>query len=544
MIDVLRKFTKGMPVKYLALTTLFTLVFALMNSYLTSALAKVTASSLETGELARASIFFFVFIVLWEVVEFGADYLIAVTEAMIRSSTYSTYYDLLYTAKPRSLINVNTGYVAGIISQLIEKKTSLFVEAVLMMVSVVYVIYLLVYISVSFSWVLGALIFAMAALSIGVRFFGSARLRGRLNRVTTAKAEQTRLFMDSINNISTVQKLRGIGFIRRKSAVCEKENLEAVRSYTTGNEICFCVFKLLNYLICPVCMFAALLLYKRNPSFPISGLMAYLSIVTIQLVHNTRFIASFIQSGNTWEAAQNEMDRIVAEQSDSYTKTSIGTDFNIITLENTCFTYRDDKPASMVRIPSFCVNKGEFVCITGESGQGKTTLLKLLSGILEPEQKLKVDGNPESRNLDAVFIAQDTEMLDMTLRENLCFGNASVTDGELADMLERVGMGLWLKEQPEGLGTLLGERGIFVSTGQRQRLNLIRGLLMEKEIYLLDEPTSNVDEETEEKMVELISERLRGKTVIIVTHRPRVCGICDREYRFENGTMFEVKAER
>ena len=66
---------------------------------------------------------------------------------------------------------------------------------------------------------------------------------------------------------------------------------------------------------------------------------------------------------------------------------------------------------------------------------------------------------------------------------------------------------------------------------------------MEKEIYLLDEPTSNVDEETEEKMVELISERLRGKTVIIVTHRPRVCGICDREYRFENGTMFEVKAE-
>ena len=172
--------------------------------------------------------------------------------------------------------------------------------------------------------------------------------------------------------------------------------------------------------------------------------MAYFSIVTIQLAQHS--IASLF-SPQHLEAAKRK-DRIVAEQSDSYTKTSIGTDFNIITLENTCFTYRDDKPASMVRIPSFCVNKGEFVCITGESGQGKTTLLKLLSGILEPEQKLKVDGNPESRNLDAVFIAQDTEMLDMTLRENLASATPPSRTGA-CHMLERVGMGLWLKGSPK-----------------------------------------------------------------------------------------------
>ena len=536
---MLRKFIKGMPVKYLVLTTVFTFAFAVMNAYLTSALAKVAASRIETGEFAKASVFFLVFIVLWEVVEFGADYLISITEVMIRNATYATYYSLLYTTKPRALMNVNTGYIAGIITQLIDKKTSLFTAVVMTLLSVVYVVYLLVYITLSFSWLFGVLIILLVTFSIVWRLVCSARLRGRLGKVTTAKAEQTRLFMDSINNISTVQKLRGIGFIRQKSGTCEKDNVEAVRAYTVGNEICFCVFKLVNYLVCPVCMFGALFLYRRSPSFPITGLMAYLSIVTIQLVHNTRYVASFIQTGNTWEAAQDEMDRIVAEQSESYTGTSIGHHFSSITLENADFTYRDDKPASMVHIPSFHLNKGEFVCITGESGQGKTTLLKLLSGILETEKTLKVDGNPDSRNLDAVFIAQDTEMLDMTLRENLCFGNASVTDSALTDMLERVGMGPWLREQPDGLDTLLGERGVFVSTGQRQRLNLIRGLLIEKEIYLLDEPTSNVDAETEEKMIDLMRERLYGKTAVIVTHRPRVCGICDREYRFENGTMTE-----
>ncbi len=536
---MLRKFIKGMPVNYLAVTTALTFAFAVMNAYLTSALAKVTASRVEAGEFAKASVFFFVFIVIWELVEFGADYLISMTEVKIRNATYSTYYSLLYTTKPRALMNTNTGYIAGIITQLIDKKTSLFSAIVMTILSVVYVLYLLVYITLSFSWLFGVLIFLLTAVSIAWRLVCSARLRGRLGKLTKAKAEQTRLFMDSINNISTVQKLRGIGFINQKSGVCESENYEAAKAYTVGNEICFCVFKLVNYLVCPVCMFGALFLYKRNPAFQITGLMAYLSIVTIQLVHNTRFVASFIQSGNTWEAVQDEMDSIVSEQSDSYTGSSIGHNFESITLENADFTYRDDKPASMVRIPSFHLNKGEFICVTGESGQGKTTLLKLLSGILEAEHKLKVDGSPDSRNLDAVFIAQDTEMLDMTLRENLCFGNTSVTDGELTDMLERVGMGQWLREQPEGLETLLGERGVFVSTGQRQRLNLIRGLLIEKEIYLLDEPTSNVDDETEEKMVALIRERLRGKTAVIVTHRPRVCGICDREYRFENSTMLE-----
>ena len=160
--------------------------------------------------------------------------------------------------------------------------------------------------------------------------------------------------------------------------------------------------------------------------------------------------------------------------------------------------------------------------------------------MIETEGKLFVDGKETKRNIDAVFIAQDTEMLDMTLRENLTFGKEDISDEELVSMMEEVGMGDWLEKQKDGLDTMLGERGVFVSTGQRQRLNLLRGLLMEKVIYLLDEPTSNVDDETEEKMIALINRRLKEKTIIVVTHKPKICGICDTQYQFRDNRICRV----
>ena len=84
----------------------------------------------------------------------------------------------------------------------------------------------------------------------------------------------------------------------------------------------------------------------------------------------------------------------------------------------------------------------------------------------------------------------------------------------------------------------MGERGVFVFTGQRQRLNLVRGLLIQdKEVYLLDEPTSNVDEETEQKMIEAIQEYLQGKTVVIVTHRAAIKKICNKAYKFTDSVL-------
>lgn len=129
------------------------------------------------------------------------------------------------------------------------------------------------------------------------------------------------------------------------------------------------------------------------------------------------------------------------------------------------------------------------------------------------------------------------KMFDMTVRDNLTLGK-DISDEKILYYLDMVGLGDWINSQPKFLDTMLGERGVFVSTGQRQRLNLVRGLLIEdKEVYLLDEPTSNVDEETEERMISLIKEVLKDKTLIVVTHRPKIKAICNKIYKFENGEI-------
>jgi len=537
---MLKKIFLGVPKKLLICNACFTVIWGVMNAYLTVALAKISAANIERREFLMAAFFFIGYILIWEGVEFICDYSDGIGNAYIRNGNYAYYFKKLYFTKPEALQRGNTGYIAGILTQLIERKCVMLFGFLLSGISVIYIIYLIIYIGTYSLW-FSLIVFILALLGIIVRLRCSVLIEKSLRKMTVVRGEQTRIFMDGINNISTVQKLRGLKFIEDKASVYQKQNLEATRHYTIGNEIGFCLYKTINYLLCPICMFVALYLYSNNPQFPIVEFMVYLSIVTVQLVHNVKNIAGFIKDYNLFSASQKEMDKIIEEQSSLYTSTSIGSEFETIAMKDIAYQYDTSQGAITIEIPDFHIKKGEKICITGESGQGKTTLLKILSGMLETDGKLFVDGCSITKNIDAVYIAQDTEMLDMTLRDNLTFGNTFLSDETLIKMLGDVGMMEWYVKQEKGLETLLGERGVFVSTGQRQRLNILRGLLIEKEIYQLDEPTSNVDDATEEKMIHLIEESLAGKTVIIVTHKEKIRKICDREYYFKDNKMIEAK---
>lgn len=97
--------------------------------------------------------------------------------------------------------------------------------------------------------------------------------------------------------------------------------------------------------------------------------------------------------------------------------------------------------------------------------------------------------------------------------------------------LKEAGLEDWVNRLEDGLDTIVGEKGLKLSVGQKQRLNIIRGILLDKDIYILDEPTSNLDKETEKMIINLIKKYLKEKTVIIVTHREEIKDICDRHYK-------------
>ena len=97
----------------------------------------------------------------------------------------------------------------------------------------------------------------------------------------------------------------------------------------------------------------------------------------------------------------------------------------------------------------------------------------------------------------------------------------------------------WYSNLENGLDEIVGEKGMKLSAGQQQRLNIIRGILMDNELYFLDEPTSNLDEESERKIIEMIDKYLKDKTYIIVTHRDSIKQLCNKHYLFKNHIMKE-----
>lgn len=130
-------------------------------------------------------------------------------------------------------------------------------------------------------------------------------------------------------------------------------------------------------------------------------------------------------------------------------------------------------------------------------------------------------------------------LFDLSIRDNLCLGK-EILDERVLKLIKEAGLIGWYNELPQGLDTMVGERGIKLSTGQKQRLNLIRGILIDKDLYFFDEPTSNLDAISEEKIINMIEKYLKDKTYVIVTHRPKLKELCNRHYVFENHMVKEV----
>ena len=193
---------------------------------------------------------------------------------------------------------------------------------------------------------------------------------------------------------------------------------------------------------------------------------------------------------------------------------------------------------------SFTLPKGAFAVITGPSGIGKSTLLKLLLGIFRPdsgglalrcgEEKVPLDRS--TRRLFA-YVPQGNLLLSGTLRENLTIVRPEATEAEISTALYVSAMEEYLPQLPLGLDTVLGESGAGLSEGQAQRLAIGRAVLGGAPVLLLDECTSALDAETERKVLERIK-ALPGRTAIAVTHRTAAMDIADWHLEAENGKIY------
>lgn len=207
-------------------------------------------------------------------------------------------------------------------------------------------------------------------------------------------------------------------------------------------------------------------------------------------------------------------------------------DMTVLGAENLSFSYDRDL---VLQNCSFTLQKGSFAVITGPSGMGKSTLLKLMLGVFHPDQGhlfAQAEGTriPLDRSTRGLFayVPQGNLLLSGTLRENLTITRPNATDEELAQAVYVAAMDEYLAQLPEGLDTVLGESGAGLSEGQAQRLAIARAVLSGAPVLLLDEITSALDEMTEHTVLQRIRE-LPGRTCIAVTHRPAALELADTE---------------
>lgn len=194
---------------------------------------------------------------------------------------------------------------------------------------------------------------------------------------------------------------------------------------------------------------------------------------------------------------------------------------------------------------SFDIEQGKTIAFVGESGSGKSTVVKLLVGLLHPNAGcIKIDGSDLSKiNLNSyyqniIYLPQEPPVFDGTLRENLVF-DKEVDDAMLGEAIKKVGLDNLYSKMEKGLDTPLGERGVILSGGERQKLALARLWFSNANIIIFDEATSAIDNLTEEIVMKNVMTLLAGKTVIAIAHRLDSIRSFDDIIVFQDGRIVE-----
>ncbi|MDD2590000.1 MAG: ABC transporter ATP-binding protein [Fermentimonas sp.] len=204
-------------------------------------------------------------------------------------------------------------------------------------------------------------------------------------------------------------------------------------------------------------------------------------------------------------------------------------------IENITFAYSKDVKPVLTDF-SMVVEPGTMVAVMGETGVGKTTLLRLLLALVKPDSgKITIENEMESVAISErtrsnfVYVPQGNSLFSGTIRENLLLGDLNADDNELRRVL-KIASAEFVFDLPEGLDTILGENGSGLSEGQAQRVAIARSLLRPGKVLLLDEATSALDSETEQTFLRNLKSEIGNRTILFITHQSQVASFCDHTY--------------
>lgn len=217
-----------------------------------------------------------------------------------------------------------------------------------------------------------------------------------------------------------------------------------------------------------------------------------------------------------------------------------------VSFNNVHFAYPTRSDVEVLKGVSFDIPSGKKVALVGQSGAGKSTLMQLLLQFHFPDQgQILVDGHAidgydlESYRQNFAIVPQEVILFGGTIRENILYGKPEATEAEIVAAAQKANAWDFIRTFPEGLETIVGERGIKLSGGQRQRIAIARAILRDPAILLLDEATSSLDAESEKTVQDALNNLMEGRTSIIIAHRLATIRDVDCIFVLEGGRIVE-----
>lgn len=220
-----------------------------------------------------------------------------------------------------------------------------------------------------------------------------------------------------------------------------------------------------------------------------------------------------------------------------------------VSFEEISFAYEPNKLA--LRDINFEIAAGEHIAIVGASGAGKSTVANLILRLYEPNHgRLLIDGTPIDRyTLDSLrsqisVVLQDGLLFATTVRDNIAANLPDIDDEAIIDAARLANADDFISRLPDGYDTVLGERGVTLSNGQRQRIAIARAAIRKTPIFILDEPTAGLDEENERQVIDALDRLTQGRTTVLITHNLGLAARADRVLYLDRGRVLDLGRHR
>jgi len=413
---------------------------------------------------------------------------------------------------------------------------------------VIAAITLLVYVAsmIIISWQLTILsILLFGCLSVGVTSLFSRVRKASFNR-SKASSRYVSVSMEFISGIRTVRTFTAENFERKRFNKANKTFLQAATKTVS-------ILGLIGPIIeaAAAVVIVMMLLFSFTVLIP-AGQLQLASLLTfmfvlLRIMPLVKQINSKTADINNFYGAFNKITNIIRTDNKHYL-TNGSQQFDsleqAIRLDSVCFEY--DKTPVLHDI-NLTIEKGTTIALVGASGSGKSTLVDLISRFYDPTYGQILVDSTDLRALDigsfrqkVAIVSQDSFIFHDTVRSNIAYSlGEAVSDSEVWEAARRANAFDFIQSMPEGLDTLLGDRGMKLSGGQRQRIAIARALIRDPEILILDEATSALDSVSEKLIQESIERLIKGRTVIVIAHRLSTVVNADRIVVLENGHIIE-----